>query len=378
MMNKLLYLGFDKETIAKVRADMDEDNIKTVRNVSFLLILILAILVIFYLLFDNDIKRNVICIVSAMLLLAVCYKSNGLLKQKELITPALADLLIDSLTVLCFAVGIYLGTFAAKGAMAVAPIWMFFFATLIFNRLPFRNLIVIMLAGVCFCLCSYVTKEGYVFRYDVMHGMTSIIASVYMAWPKSRMKVQNILALKTLQEANVEILETVEVQEKEADFLRQLAMHDGLTGLYNKEAFEEMVTGFLSNQIAGKAVHAMICLDIDDFKAVNDSQGHLVGDDVLRGVGSIIESMFRKDDIAGRFGGDEFVIFVKDTGDSKKVAEKIKCLLRLVREKSCVSMSAGIAFYPESGVDYGQLFAHADEALYRAKKQGKNMCTVYR
>jgi diguanylate cyclase (GGDEF)-like protein len=125
--------------------------------------------------------------------------------------------------------------------------------------------------------------------------------------------------------------------------------------------------------------HALMCIDLDNFKSINDLFGHLYGDNVLKEAAGIMKNLFRSDDVLGRFGGDEFVIFVRAIPNIDFVKEKaaeLNSRLNKTYEKDgvecTVSASIGIAIFPSDGTAYSVLHQKADEASYAAKKSGKN------
>lgn len=375
---KYKYLGYTKKTIDDIRVRIDEDNIRIAGHVSLLLILIMFILLAFYTLFDFDWLRNSICLAAGGGILAV-YKISKQISDKRIAYSRLKiDLLINILMAISFLSAIYLGTFAAGDEMAVAPIWMFFFAILIFNRLPAQNLVVIIITFGIFLVCSYMTKSSRNFQYDIMHSLTSVIASISMSWEKSRIKVENILALEKLKRMNQEILETVEEQEKEAKLLRHKARCDEATGFYKKDVFEEKVKKILKNS-PPDAKHAFICIDIDNFKGINDNLGHLYGDVVIKSIAYLIKEQVDEKDILCRFGGDEFCIFCPDISSEQDIQNRVKNILVKCRQEcrqgeKCqkVSLSIGGAFSRERDETYKKLFQRADQALYCSKNEGKS------
>lgn len=155
---------------------------------------------------------------------------------------------------------------------------------------------------------------------------------------------------------------------------------DPLTGLLNKAVVTENIYELLQTDIKG----ALIILDLDNFKAVNDSQGHLFGDEVLINVARNISNLFRYDDLVGRIGGDEFLIFMKDVEDVEEIKRKAEQLCKVVAdiyvgEKNDLSISAsvGITLVPRDGKNFNTLFDKADNAMYYSKNNGKNNYTIY-
>ncbi len=165
--------------------------------------------------------------------------------------------------------------------------------------------------------------------------------------------------------------------------LKERAERDSLTKLLNKASTQQLVSEHLIAQESGQ-LSALLILDLDNFKTVNDSRGHLYGDAVLSQLGSRLRSLFRANDIIGRIGGDEFLVFLKDLPDAEVVKDRCALLLtslgellhRLTPDLN-VSCSIGAAIAPTHASNYADLFRRADEALYQAKKRGKNRYRIY-
>lgn len=161
-----------------------------------------------------------------------------------------------------------------------------------------------------------------------------------------------------------------------------LAFHDSLTGLKNRAAFDEAMIRTLASQ---QTTTALLMMDVDNFKGVNDKLGHDTGDQLLKRVAESIHKTARKDDIPARLGGDEFIIILPETGskDAIQIAEQlIDSIKALTVTKTGLSdipvtVSIGIAFSPAHGEDAETLIKHADEALYASKERGKNQYQVY-
>lgn len=158
---------------------------------------------------------------------------------------------------------------------------------------------------------------------------------------------------------------------------------DKLTGALNKDCFEVKVTELLSRS-SQTSEHALFFLDLDNFKGINDGQGHAFGDFLLSTVGKRLKSMVRESDFVGRVGGDEFVVFLNSFADEKVVIERGQMILEsIAREyvhylgRAKISCSIGMALYPQHGVDFDTLYQKADKALYQSKGLGKNRASIY-
>ena len=165
--------------------------------------------------------------------------------------------------------------------------------------------------------------------------------------------------------------------------LTKKATTDGLTGLTNRKAFLERLTADLG-RLDGRYPGGVVMLDIDHFKRVNDTYGHPFGDEVLRGVASVLRKGVRKGDAAGRYGGEEFVLYLHmaDTERAREGAERFRRMIRQIRfshkgREIAVTASFGVACAPFHGKGVEELLKHADEALYLSKERGRDRVTVY-
>ena len=168
------------------------------------------------------------------------------------------------------------------------------------------------------------------------------------------------------------------------DKLQQLANLDGLTGLYNHRAFQDRLDEEIERARRGGHSLALLMLDIDLFKVFNDTYGHLAGDRILKEVSKIIRASIRKMDIPARYGGEEFAVILPESTlqGAFLVAERIRQEVAEKRidfdgKKIGVTISIGIALYPEDGKDKKSLIASADLALYHAKRSGRNRVCTY-
>lgn len=170
--------------------------------------------------------------------------------------------------------------------------------------------------------------------------------------------------------------------KNEVNRWKEKANRDALTGLYNREYFEAFASTSMEKGML--TAGAIIFVDIDDFKQVNDTMGHVVGDDVICWFAKRILGTFRHTDIVARYGGDEFVVFVNGIGREELnkrlslLSEGFRFPYRNGSVEYPVSGSIGAAMFPEDGGSYLELLDRADSALYEAKRQGKNRFVLYR
>ena len=166
--------------------------------------------------------------------------------------------------------------------------------------------------------------------------------------------------------------------------LVHLASRDHLTGLLNRRRFEEELAAQLEHSRRSRSSGALLWLDIDFFKEINDSLGHTAGDEVLVGVASAIGSRLRADSLLARMGGDEFAIMLPlaDLAEAevaaKRVLEAIRSSAILIEDRQVrVSASMGIVLFPAQAESLEEVLARADLAMYRAKEDGRNRHCVY-
>lgn len=165
--------------------------------------------------------------------------------------------------------------------------------------------------------------------------------------------------------------------------LIKLASIDPLTKLYNRRAFFKNVEKQISFAIKKKREIGLLVIDIDYFKKINDTYGHSVGDLVLQNLAQAMEKSFRKYDVLGRFGGEEFVVFMPDTNldQASEAAERLRCMVEKSKFKNIdtlkYTVSIGVAsLIPEKDFQFDDIFNLGDLALYRAKKLGRNLAEV--
>jgi len=161
--------------------------------------------------------------------------------------------------------------------------------------------------------------------------------------------------------------------------LDHLAHHDHLTGLPNRLYLAANLPGALEEARRNSTVLAVLFLDLDRFKHVNDSRGHETGDKLLKTVAQRVRSTMRAEDLVLRMGGDEFVVVMKGVVDTEQVREAATRITNALAAPMVIdgrtlvtTVSIGVALYPHDGADMGELLRHSDTAMYQAKDRGRN------
>ncbi len=183
----------------------------------------------------------------------------------------------------------------------------------------------------------------------------------------------------------VGILRDITDRKQTEEMIRQMAHHDFLTGLPNRKLFSDRLAIALAQAPRNQKGVAVVMLDLDNFKGVNDTLGHDVGDLLLKAAAERLSAALRKGDTVARFGGDEFVLILPDLKgieDAIRVAQKIVDGFRnpflIDLHKLTVTTSIGVAVYPHDGTDEASLLKNADIAMYQAKQAGRDRYRIFK
>ncbi|TNJ61868.1 EAL domain-containing protein [Paenibacillus hemerocallicola] len=182
----------------------------------------------------------------------------------------------------------------------------------------------------------------------------------------------------------IAVFKDITVQKQLEARLRHQAYHDTVTGLPNRLLLNERIAEAIQHADHNRRIFAVLFLDLDRFKRINDTLGHSVGDQLLKTIAERLVSCLRGSDTIARIGGDEFVVLLcgmAHAEDSVAIAQNMIQSLTspifLGRHELYVTVSVGISFYPNDGRDAHTLIKHADQAMYRAKDQGRNNYQLY-
>lgn len=192
---------------------------------------------------------------------------------------------------------------------------------------------------------------------------------------------QEISIIRSILSVMVMVVGSSKALSRTLNELEYYSAHDPLTGLHNRRHFNEMLEYEIGRSSRHHHEFSILMLDLDDFKDVNDSYGHLYGDEALRRTAEVLHHYLRKGDIATRLGGDEFAVILTETSleGAQKAAQNLLEMLRALEFKTTegkrfrITASIGVACFPKDAENFADLMAGVDIALYRAKRKGKGV-----
>lgn len=261
--------------------------------------------------------------------------------------------------------------------------WMFSAAIILSEFLledGFRYGLVGVVAGVFFVALIAQSAASFLLAVSAPFALFLVCAALVRPLPELANDV--VFYLLTMAIAYVMMAMIRFLRHSEArleDELRRQATHDSLTGLYNRGRLNELAAREMALARRHRRPLAVLMLDIDRFKLVNDTYGHDVGDHVIRRLADVCRSQVREIDHVGRFGGEEFVCILPETGRDAALAcaERLRTAIEAQRVESArgevrFTASIGVALYDDPDAGWEELLKDADAALYRAKQEGRN------
>ena len=248
---------------------------------------------------------------------------------------------------------VLMGTIFDKGNAAFSVLAVLIaFPPFILDK-PWRVLVYILSIAVFFVIMASTCKTGDLLRHDIVHLIVFTMISIATTF--------------FVLDNRIEIVEKSQVFLKDSE-------HDPLTGLFNRRGGEDKIRELVEEKVGG----LFLLLDVDDFKHVNDTYGHSMGDEILSAVSMALSSSFRSSDIVLRFGGDEFIVYAPGLLNYFFIDGKLQQLNTKMREITCqqgrdnITVSIGAVINDGSYPDYESLFNEADTLLYEMKNSGKN------
>ena len=226
----------------------------------------------------------------------------------------------------------------------------------------------------------------------LIHGQLDNYQMEKRYFRKDGQKVDVLLSVSVVHDANGKVLhfvsqiEDISARKREQDRIHQLAFYDALTGLPNRRLFEERIGQAMHAARRQKHQLALMFIDVDHFKHINDNFGHDIGDEAIKAVAYNMQAVLRSSDTLARFGGDEFVVLLCDVPNSQAVLTVAENLLQTVTEKKLqfddrsirITLSIGVAMWaPEQDEKLVGWMKKADIALYEVKARGRNAASLY-
>lgn len=264
-------------------------------------------------------------------------------------------------------------------AMLAYPVLLIMAGLLVTRRYFFTLLGLMMVYMVVLTLATeafgWRTNSSASSGYDLMRdALLMMMVSGFSVW----------IIVSDMHQALYRLKAQIDKYQESDRHLTYLAQHDNLTGLPNRSLGRDRIEQAIVHATRNKSRVALLFVDLDNFKAINDSLGHNVGDEYLKQVAARLSQSVRKSDVVARHGGDEFVIGLTDVGNVQDINSAAGIVLErltgafMARDTEIsASCSIGIALYPDDGSDYESLLRCADIAMYQAKESGRNTFRFY-
>ena len=226
---------------------------------------------------------------------------------------------------------------------------------------PYFMSLELLLASTIFLVWMYFIKDPYIWKLDLVNTVIFTIIGIFAHIIVNSFRIKEFVLIRQI---NI---------QKDLD---------DLTGLKNKGCLTREINKYLKNEDNNKAL--FFVLDIDYFKQINDTYGHDEGDVILGQLGAYLKQKFPNDEIVGRFGGDEFILFFKNIDESyiadriaREISSEVSNLILLPNGKNRLSVSMGVAIYHGQAKNYSEIFKKADIALYKTKANRKLKYNIY-
>lgn len=346
LRNYFCYCGIEKEEYNSIKKNAYISNFEVWRVLHFLMAA--AFGVVFAIsMFDQIMAINKIVYGVAFGYSALAILFFFFLKKDSLVAQLLIYLSISVL--------LLFGAFVSsnsKNLPAVSFIAFLLITPIFMIDKPYFIAIELVAASLIFNVWMYLVKPFEIWRVDLVNTIAFTILSIFIHIISSSLRIKEFVLIKKIN------------LQKDID---------DLTGLKNKSCLTREINAYIERDTEFKQ-GIFFVLDIDRFKEFNDTYGHDVGDEILTQLGAFFKSKFDSDEIVGRFGGDEFIIFIKNNSDARlaaKIATELSSevgeVIKLPNPNERLSISMGIALYRGIEKNYSEVFKKADIALYKTK-----------
>lgn len=354
------WFGLKEEDAKRYQREIAVDNMRIIRKESRIIAILGLIFGTVLYAMDRTIVGKSLAIYLGTLAMLLIYvlSTNCLKKNPKTISKPVSWTLMAMFVVCAYAVTIYIGTFGAHQQLAVMCVALFIFLQINFDILPIYDVIITIFAVAAFWISSYLSKSTELVKYDIMNTCLSVTIGNIVAWEKSKIKWENVIAREKI------------ARDRDVDLL---------TGLWNRRAFEDNVEKILEEHTIDSMGVAMI--DIDKFKTINDCYGHETGDAYLCHFARIFEQSIGNNTIIGRRSGDEFFLFVYNFITVDNLVEANERFHKNLREmpitlpdgtKKEIRISMGVVWTEDVSVHWEELLRASDDELYYIKEHGRN------
>ena len=353
--NYFLYCGIEKEEYNAVKKDAYISNYSVWRILHCVMVAIFAFLYLSSL-FNGLLESNRFFYMLALIYSVFACSLFFILKKDSLIAQLVIYLSISLLFIFSCLI-----TQNKPEIPATTFIVFLLIAPMFMIDKPFFMTFELSAASAVFIVWMYKVKPYEIWEMDLINVVIFTLVGIVLNIIANSIRIKEFVLTRKL---NI---------QKDTDYM---------TGLMNKGAVIREINSFLEDESTYQGI--MMLMDVDHFKSINDTCGHDIGDDVIVQLGSLLGNMFGKDEIAGRFGGDEFIVFIRNTGDPETAARVAGNIVKGASESvklpdsgKTVSVSIGIAIYKGYENDYSEIFKKADLALYKSKADPVNRFCFY-
>lgn len=355
LCNYFFYCGIEKDEYNAIKKDAYVSNFEIWRILHFLMAGVFLILFLISI-FNNLLKDNSFTYFVAFLYSVVAISAFFYLRKDSIIAQFLIYLSIS----LLFVIGCLISLKNISVPATTFIVFLLITPMFMIDKPVFMT-IELCAASAIFLFWMHAVKDPSIWIIDVVNVCCFTVVGIFLNCIANAVRIREF------------------VLKREISIQKDT---DEMTGLRNKGALTREINEFLLDRRTDKGI--MFMLDIDRFKAINDTYGHDIGDSVIGQLGNCLAAKFTGDEIVGRFGGDEFIVFIKNTDDIdaaknlaadliKQASEEIK----LPVENEKISISIGIAVYRGEEKSYSEIFKKADLAMYKSKADKKNRFSVY-